>query len=226
MMTFVCCATRGEAGEPRPGSGVEPDELPQIREAELRTAAALLGVTGVEVLEWRDSGMDGEATRGSLVGASLADVAVSIATCIEAVDPDVVVTLDASDGHRDHAVVRDATIAAVESGSRARALYLLCLRRSLMRRWAQHMASAKADSVYLSLGELGTPDEEITTLLDSSAFEARRWAAIQLHRSQASPFDDLPDDLRHAFLGSDALRRVFPPWTGGPVETRLAVAAG
>jgi hypothetical protein len=40
---------------------------------------------------------------------------------IDRLQPDVVVTIDASDAHRDHAQIRDATLAAVErSGPRGR----------------------------------------------------------------------------------------------------------
>ncbi len=30
-----------------------------------------------------------------------------------------------------------------------------------------------------------------------------------------------PDDLRRAFLGREHLKRVQPPWEGGPLETDL-----
>lgn len=56
----VCCATRGEAGEPAPGSGVDADALPAVREQELRDAADLLGASEVVLLDFVDSGMAGE----------------------------------------------------------------------------------------------------------------------------------------------------------------------
>jgi N-acetyl-1-D-myo-inositol-2-amino-2-deoxy-alpha-D-glucopyranoside deacetylase len=122
------------------------------------------------------------------------------------VRPDIVVTLDASDGHRDHAIMRDATLAAVDAAEHApTATYLWCLARSSMARWAQHVHGHEA---YLEMGELGTPDDEITTVLDVTAHLPTRWAAIRAHASQASPYEDLPEELQHEFLAFDRLRLV------------------
>lgn len=69
--------------------------------------------------------------------------------------------------------------------------------------------------------EIGTADEELTTILDTETHLADREAAIAVHRSQRSPFEGLPDDLRRAFLGREHLVRVNPAWPGGPVEHDL-----
>ncbi len=61
---------------------------------------------------------------------------------------------------------------------------------------------------YLALAELGTPDDEITTEIDVSAHLPTRWRAIRAHTSQASPYDDLPDELAREFLATDRLRLV------------------
>lgn len=205
----VACATRGELGELAPGLAHVaplPEQLGAIREAELRTAARLLGVAHVELLGWRDSGVDGEPAAGSLCAAPAADVEEAIAAVLERERPDVVVTLDASDGHRDHVVVRDATLAAVARSSAPPAeVYLWCLPRSLMR-------------AFTGSAQLGTPDEEITTVVDTSAHLDRRWAAMRAHRSQVPPYDRMPPELQAAFLTADRLRRVHPSWTGGRVD--------
>ena len=121
-------------------------------------------------------------------------------------DPDVVVTLDAGDGHRDHAVIRDATV--LVAGERGLPVYLQCLARSLMQRWAAHMATVQPDLAYLTQTDLGTPDEQITVVLDTGAFLEARSRAIAAHASQTSPFEGLPDDLRRAFLGREYLLAV------------------
>lgn len=203
--TAVLCATRGEAGDSR----VEADDLGALREAELRDASGILGVGTVRLLEHRDSGMDGPAEPGSLVAAEPATVADEVRAVIEELRPDVVVTLDASDGHRDHAVIRDATLAAVDaSRHRPSATYLWCLARSSMTRWAQHMRATGGGDAYLTIGELGTPDDLITSIIDVTEHLASRWAAIGAHASQASPYDDLPPELQLEFLGRDRLRLV------------------
>jgi len=202
--TGVLCATRGEAGETR----VTTDDLAALREAELRAAAEVLGVGVVRLLDHADSGMAGDPAPGALVAADPDALAAEVRAVIEELRPDVVVTLDASDGHRDHAAVRDATIAAVDgAGPPPSATYLWCLARSSMQRWARHAGGDQAEA-YRALGELGTPDEDITTIIDVSALLPTRWAAIRAHASQASPYDHLPDDLQHEFLATDRLRLV------------------
>jgi len=119
-------------------------------------------------------------------------VAPELERAIEALRPDVVVTLDASDGHPDHAAVRDATLAVVGDTTTT---YLWCLARSSMERWAPGAG-------------LGTPDEDITHRVDVAALVDRRWAAIRAHASQASPYDDLPPDDQLDFLATDRLRLV------------------
>lgn len=202
--TAVLCATRGEAGESRVPTG----DLAVLREAELREAARILGVTTVHLLDHTDSGMTGEPGPGTLAAASPAQVVSQVRSVVDEFRPDVLVTLDASDGHRDHAAIRDATLVAVDScRHRPTATYLACLARSSMSRWAEHMRGIGGEA-YLSQGELGTPDAEITTFLDVRAHLPTRWEAIRAHGSQSSPFDELPTELQHEFLATDRLKLV------------------
>ncbi len=222
--TAVCCATRGEEGVAAPGSGVTRDGLAAAREHELRAAASFLGVERVELLGFRDSGMAGEPVAAALVSTPLDAVAATVARVIDDVRPHVVVTLDASDGHRDHAHIRDATLAAVALASwHVQAVYLQCLLRSLMQRWIAHTTGGNPDSAHLQgdTAALGTPDEAVTTDLDTAAFLDRRRAAIALHASQTSPFVGLPEPLSRAFLSAEHLQRVVPPWDGDGVEHNI-----
>src|SRR4051812_44828215 len=157
--TAVLCATRGEAGESR----VETDDIGALREAELREAARLLAVRDVVLLDHVDSGMDGPAPTGTLVAADQGMLTEQVAVVIDRLEPDVVVTLDASDGHRDHAAIRDATLAALDrAGHQPTAAYLMCLARSSMSRWAEHVRQTGGGDAYLAVRNLGTPDDEIT----------------------------------------------------------------
>ncbi len=206
LTTVVACATRGELGELAPGSGIDAGSLGSIREAELRAACGLLGVERVEVFNWIDSEMDGTPAPGSLAAADPEEVIASIVELIDDVRPDVVVTLDASDGHRDHAVIRDATLAAIErAATRPPRTYLHCLPGSLMAEFTRHPG-------------LGTPDRDITTRVDVAAHLELRWRAMRAHRSQVPPYDAMSRELQDAFLTVDCLRRVDPPWRDEPVE--------
>lgn len=214
-VTAVCCATRGEAG----GDG---EDLGAVRERELREAAAVLGVERVDLLDFADSGMSGEAGPGTVAGAPFDRVVAAVREAVAAFRPDVLVTLDAADGHRDHARMRDATLAAARAAGVPRA-YLMCLPRSLMRRWVEHMRVRRPGMEHLAddTAELGTPDEQITTIIDAVAHLPRREQAIAVHKSQTSPYEGLPADLYRDFLGTVHARRVLPPWTGGAPETDL-----
>jgi LmbE family N-acetylglucosaminyl deacetylase len=200
--TAVLCATRGEAGESR----IRTDDLPAVREAELRAAARILGVGTVRLLHHADSGMTGTPTPGALATADPSVITSEVRAVIDELRPDIVVTLDASDGHRDHAVIRDATLAAVDAADHGpRATYLWCLARSSMTRWAEHMRRIGGGEGYVDASELGTPDADITTIIDATAVLATRWDAIRAHASQASPYDDLPPALQREFLAIDRL---------------------
>jgi N-acetyl-1-D-myo-inositol-2-amino-2-deoxy-alpha-D-glucopyranoside deacetylase len=245
----VCSATRGELGEDHSGTTDGPGELGAARVAELEAAGRALGAARTSVLDLGDSGWDGPIPAGSLCGVDSSVVVAEVRRLLEAEVPDVVVTLDptGSDGHRDHVRIAEATTAAVEAwvregrpartgvqatelhgarrGARATGgpdvhLYHWFLTRSLMHRWAEHMAAADPDSVYLQV-ELGHPDDDTTTILDTTAQVETIRRAIAEHRTQQSPYDGLPADLELAFLGTQHLQRVVPPWTGGPTETTI-----
>lgn len=206
VSTTVVCATRGELGEPAPGSGVHRSRLGEVREAELRAACDLLGVARVEVLDWLDSGTEGVPAPGSLAAADPASVTTALRSILDEVRPDVVVTLDASDGHRDHAVVRDAAVAAGQQAAhRPARTYLWCLPRSLL-------------GPFTGDPGLGTPDEDVTTVVDVRDLLDLRWRAMRAHASQVPPYDAMDAETRDGFLATDRLRRVDPPWEGGAVE--------
>ena len=88
-----------------------------------------------------------------------------------------------------------------------------------MRQWAAH----NRDSVYDEVpdDDFGCPDELITTVIDVTDLLPLRLEAISLHRSQASPYDDLPADLQAAFLATDRLIRSRPAWLESPLESEL-----
>lgn len=218
----MLCATRGEAGDPTSVVVAGPGELGVLREQEPRDAADLLGVSEIAVLDFHDSDMAGPTPPDTLVGAPFAEVVDQVRTSIERFRPDIVLTLDAGDGHRDHARIRDATIAAVEASSvPVGRLYLQCLATSIMKRWIAHLTATNPDAGHLTIDVPGTPDELITTSIDTAAHLAVRERAMAAHASQSSPYDGLPDDLRRDTLTVDRLRRLVPPWTGGPVERDL-----
>ena len=76
-----------------------------------------------------------------------------------------------------------------------------------MTRWADHMRAIGGGEGYVE-HELGTPDEDITTIVDVRAVLPTRSDAIRAHASQASPYDELPTELQEEFLATDRLQLV------------------
>ena len=137
----------------------------------------------------------------------------------------MVLTLDASDGHRDHERIREATLLAAEEVG-IETVYLSCLPQSLMQQWVDRMRADHADKEHVRDAEpvLGTPDDEISTLIDVRQHRAQLALAMAAHASQDSPYDGLPDDLRDAFLDTARALRVAPAWDGTVREDALASA--
>jgi LmbE family N-acetylglucosaminyl deacetylase len=180
--TAVTCATRGEGGAVRPGMPVPAQGWGALREDELRTAASLLGVRRVRVLDLRESGTDRPAGPDTLGGADPVSVRQCVAADVAAFGADVLVTVDPADGHRDRALIRDVTL---EVGAARRVpVYLVSLRRD--------------------------PDGD-AQCLDLHEHLSDRWAAIRAHRSQVSPFDELPEGLARELLAVVRLVRVPAP---------------
>ena len=202
-----CCAPPA-ARPARAGSA--PTTSPRSGRPSCATRPRILGVGTVRLLDHVDSGHGRRARRRARsAAADPAVVAAEVRAVIDELRPDVVVTLDASDGHRDHAVDprRDA------GGGRHRRPRHRPRRTcgaSPDRRWraGRPHAGIGGGEPTSTIGELGTPDDEITTVVDVAAHLPTRGQAIRAHASQASPYDDLPEELQHEFLATDRLQLV------------------
>src|SRR6478609_824308 len=106
METYLVTATRGERGRFGPrGERGDPAEVGRLREAELRAAAAVLGIREVSVLGFPDGAVDKEPAAAAIR---------AIVTHIRRIQPDVVVTFgpEGAYGHPDHIAVSQFTTAA------------------------------------------------------------------------------------------------------------------
>ncbi len=159
------------------------------------------------LLDHRDSGMSGDPAPGTLAAADPEALRSELVAVLARVRPEVVVTLDASDGHRDHEVVRDAAVAAATEAGVA-TVQLVCLARSSMVRWLEHQRAEHPDREHLAVEDvvLGTPDE--LDRIDVSAHRDRLAEAMAQHASQDSPYDGLPEELASDFLDTVRLRTV------------------
>src|SRR5437868_15283149 len=79
----VCCATRGEAGVDTSGTTSSREELAAVREQELRSAAKVLGVSDLVLLDFADSDMQGDMPPNALAAVPLEHVLDEVAGVIE-----------------------------------------------------------------------------------------------------------------------------------------------
>jgi N-acetyl-1-D-myo-inositol-2-amino-2-deoxy-alpha-D-glucopyranoside deacetylase len=120
--TYLLCATHGEAGDIDQQHMQGYGSIADLREAELKCAANVLGLSSVHFLNYRDSGMPGSANNGhpkALVNASTDEVAVSISQYIRHLRPQVIITFDpiGGYGHPDHIKVHEATLQAFHAAA-------------------------------------------------------------------------------------------------------------
>jgi N-acetyl-1-D-myo-inositol-2-amino-2-deoxy-alpha-D-glucopyranoside deacetylase len=118
----LLCATRGEVGEVDPNLLLSHKTIGDLREQELRCAADILGLTSVDFLGYRDSGMKGSVDNNhpqSLFHTPIDDVAKKIAWYIRRYQPQIVLTFDPAGGylHPDHVAVHNATVKAFSMAS-------------------------------------------------------------------------------------------------------------
>ena len=245
VRVVLVCATRGEAGEISDPSLATPENLGQVREQELREAAKTLGVTDLCLLGYRDSGMSGSPSNQhpeALCRADLDRVTGQIVEIIRRVRPQVMVTFDPKGGygHPDHIAVHkaacDAFVAAddpsryieldtegLQPHSPSRLYYFVFPRSSVHAfQAAIRAAGIESDLADIDPETMGTPDDEITTIIDVSMHKAAKEQAARYHRTQTlgrDPFSWIPEPLRNSFLSTEHLVRAEPPFPSGePVE--------
>jgi LmbE family N-acetylglucosaminyl deacetylase len=104
------------------------------------------------------------------------------------------------------------------SGSRPwppRLLYYTCFPRSNFRRMWRKMLDAGITPPFAAddVENLGTPDEDVTTVLDVSAFVDIKVASLNCHRTQISstgPFALLPQETLREIMSTEHYTLAFP----------------
>lgn len=242
----LICATRGEMGDSSIPNLDEPEMLGAVREEELRAANALIGVTDVRLLDYRDSGMPGSpANAHPRAFANVPEdlVAARLVVAIRALRPTTVVTFgpDGVYGHPDHLVAHRATEAAVglaadgdfrpELGAawRVSALYFLAIPRDELLAMFEQRGKPGNGMPPELLDRMGTPREEIDTWIDISPWAEGKRRAMAAHRSQTGeggPIQEVAEDAMERRLSRETFRRVSLPWTadGGDVVAAIAAA--
>jgi LmbE family N-acetylglucosaminyl deacetylase len=167
----LICATRGERGRTSDLCSIE--DLPRIREAELRQAAQLLGIRELHFLPYEDQ---------QLAAAPPEEIRRHLVTAIRRAQPQIVLTFDpnGSNLHSDHiAIGRFATDAVAASADP---------------RW--YPEAGPAYSVWRVLWPSHVPVFELSVtpglkdrpgvdfVIDTGRWRAKKQAALESHRTQ------------------------------------------
>jgi N-acetyl-1-D-myo-inositol-2-amino-2-deoxy-alpha-D-glucopyranoside deacetylase len=238
----LVCATRGEVGEIADPTLATPATLGPVREAELRAAAALLGMQDVRLLSYRDSGMAGSAENddpGAFIRAPAQEVASHLVRVIREVRPAVVATWapDGGYGHPDHvAASRHATAAFDLAGQsadpelgepwRPEALYYAA-RPVGLRDAVRAELAARGVSVPGPRAADRRPADAalpVSVELDVTATLPIKKAARAAHRTQIRPdswVGRLSPALERRFSGTEYFFRARPAWSEGEADDLL-----
>ncbi|MBV8300415.1 MAG: PIG-L family deacetylase [Candidatus Dormibacteraeota bacterium] len=221
VATSVVCCTDGKlatiVADDMPEETTRP-RLAEIREAELKEACRILGVSEVNFLGFGDSGMAGEATNqmsGAFWTTPIDDAVRVLVGHMRRFRPHVVLTYDANGGygHPDHIQTHRVALLATEaSGSplypdegdhwRISKLYYSAFPVSWARRISEFAKQAGMEPPFGmedpdQLPFL-TPDELVTTKVDARAAIPRFRAALRAHHSQIGedwPQLTLPEEV-------------------------------
>jgi len=179
----VLTATRGQAGSRGNPPLCTPEELPAMREAELRYACSALGIQPPLLLDYQD---------GQLAEADPEHLVAQILQVVKETRPQVMLTfgVDGLSGHPDHIAIGQAAAEAFRRADDVAALYTLAVPRSL----AESLGMKQIRAV---------PDESIALTVDVSAVWDAKMSAIRCHRTQSgeSPILDAPETKQRLFLG-------------------------
>ncbi len=120
VKVYYVCSTHGEIGTVDPEYMQGYASIAELRHAEMKCAAQVLGLTEVIYLGYRDSGMLGSPDNKhpqSLAMAPVEEVAGAMVKIIRKIQPDVVITHDSGGtyGHPDHIATHNAVEMAFQA---------------------------------------------------------------------------------------------------------------
>jgi LmbE family N-acetylglucosaminyl deacetylase len=179
VLTF----THGEAGSCGDPPLCTPEELPAVREQELRSACAALGIQSPRLLDYAD---------GYLQECDQETMIAHILSVLNEIEPQVLLSFgpDGLSGHPDHIAVGQWTAEAFRRADEIAALYTVAVPRSL----AQKLDMRQVHSV---------PDEAIALTVDVSSVWETKLSAMRCHATQlsSSPIMNAPAKRQRLFLG-------------------------
>lgn len=199
----VLTATRGQAGSCGNPPLCNPDELPMVRERELRCACTALGIAPPILLDYHD---------GVLSDLDEAGAAAQVVAVIQQLRPEALLTWppDGLSGHPDHCAVSRWTSRAFAEASGMGSDAPVAL---------YHLALPASIAATLGLTNLhAVPDGQISLTVNVESVWDRKLRAVACHRTQraGSPILAAPVARQRLFLDTEhfilyAVRQVWMP---------------
>jgi len=235
--TYLVTATRGERGRFHgmpPGDPKHPgaEPLSRIREAELRAAAAILGIREVSLLDYGDGALDRADPRQAID---------RIAAHLRRIRPQVVLTFahEGGYGHPDHIAISQFTSAAVvaaanpgHSGDAAKQpphavskLYQMAWPEAKVLAYQEAFKKLTSTVDGVERETHPWPAWSITTVIDTRTVWPVVWRAVSCHESQVGAYErlrNLAPEHHEIIWGWQHFYRALSTVNGGRVpETDL-----
>jgi LmbE family N-acetylglucosaminyl deacetylase len=174
-------ATRGGAGKTGQPPLCTQAELPAVRERELRTACAILGIADLTLLDYPDR---------ELATAPVAEIREALVAVVRRVRPHVVITFDpnGTNLHPDHIAISRFTMDAVTAAADPRWFPASGAPHTTPRLlWTPPAAPWQSAATMAAPAD--TPGSDV--LLDVSPWASRKADALRAHRTQHVQIDRL-----------------------------------
>ncbi len=215
------------------------DQLGGYRIGELAAAMTALGVTDHRFLggagRWRDSGMMGTPGNDDPRAfwacnsdeARFAEAVDQAAAVIRELRPQVLVTYDeiGGYGHPDHIMAHRVAMAAADRAAEPgdggepwsiEKIYWAAIPKSVLQKGIDALRAAGDETFFDGVESaddlpMGNPDDEITTMIDGSAYAAQKEAAMRAHATQIAvdgPFFAMSNNIGLEFLSVEYYRLV------------------
>lgn len=211
----LVCATRGEAATiySPPEYGATAENLAEVRTRELECCCAALGIGDLRWLDWPD---------GRVADLDRHEAVAQIVALLRELRPQVMITHPANGGypHPDHIAVHDIVLTAWHAAADPRfqpdlgpawaaaKLYARAIPHSFFES-NPSFAEFRIDLNGQQLPFFGTPDDEISTVLDVAAWVDKRMAGWDCHQSQHNPrnmWSGVSEEARRASASREYLQ--------------------
>ncbi len=241
--TVLVTCTNGECGDAPDGAKPDQDHhdgdlVAAVRRVELDKAVAVLGISRLVRLGYRDSGMMGwpqNADPDCFWATPVEDGATALAAILMEERPQVIMTYNEIGfyGHPDHIQAHRITMRALELIDYEPTLYFNAIPASRMAvlraRWEEEDRIKREEELAQGIDrapdvgpldedgneiDMGTPDDEIGAAIDVSSVTDFKYDALAAHASQISPDSGwmamTKDEFREA-MDTEFFKRVTNP---------------